>query len=609
MNRNTEVNLNSLPRVNIQRSIFPYKFGHKTSFNVGEVIPYQVTEIVPGTTLSLKTSCVIRLQTLKTPLMDNMYADTYNFFVPMRLIFDKTPQFFGENDAGPWTMDKVDYRIPYLEYPKAHSVEGDIDTTHGFDEGSLADYMGVPININSEDFANEHSDKDYPMALPFRAYALVIDQFFRDQNLQQPIVVHKDDAIREGVTRAHGFKNEDWYVTDLELGGRPFVAARLHNYFSSLLPAPQKSQDVSIFGGFANSSKENSFNSFGPFAPVYTKQESTYGARSDLSPNDLVPFKVFDTTNGTVPVSKKLVQMATTDTEYPAVGISSVTGTVNSRGIVPMNLWAQLNIPEATISNLRMAFQLQKYYEAQARNGTRYREFLAGMFGVENGDARMQVPEYLGGHRFPLVIHQVANTSETDEAKLGDLGAMSNTSDVHDDVNMSFSEFGYLISLIVVRYDNTFSQGLERMWSRRTALDFYNPIFANISDQPVFKRELSLGLKNKSIVPGGEPTVQTPDEVFGYSPAWQEYRVKPSRVSAEMRPESSRSLASWHLADDYEFAPTLDGEWIQTDKTIVDRVLDVTSAVANQVFADIYVSGKAVLPMPVHAIPGLADHH
>lgn len=605
MNKNKEFNISELPKVSIQRSIFPFKFGHKTSFNTGEVIPFLVEEILPGSTYSLNTSCVVRLQTLLTPIMDNMYADTSYWFVPNRLVMDHWKNLMGENEEGPWTMDKIEYQIPHLTYPVASSDEGQVDTTHGFDSGSIADYMGVPININSEDFGQNMVNKDFPMALPFRAYAKIINEFWRDQNLQRPIVVHTDEVVRAGVTRAHGENDPDWYVSDLELGGKPFVAARLHDYFSSLLPAPQKGPDVSIFGTFANSTLiDNNFAS-GPFAPVYSRSDSVYGARSGLSVSNLVPFKVFDTTNGTIPVSNKLISQALVDTEYNTIGFTGNQPNVN--GIVPMNLWANLNVPEATISNLRMAFQLQKYYEKLARGGSRYREYLMEFFGVTNGDARMQVPEYLGGHRFPLAIHQVANQSQSDGNALGDLGAMSNTSDVHSDVHMSFSEHGFLIGLICVRYDNTYSQGLERFWSRRSALDFYNPVFAHISDQPVFKRELSLGVPSE-FTDGFVPVPQPANAVFGYGPAWNEYRLKPSRVSGEMRPEAVNSLASWHLADDYEVAPTLGADWIQMDKNIVDRVLSVTSDVSNQIFCDIFVSGKKVLPMPVHGIPGLADH-
>lgn len=568
--RNEEVSLNGLPLVNIQRSIFHRNFGHKTSFDVGQLIPFYLDEVIAGDSHNITTSIVARLQTLLTPVMDNLYLDTYYFFVPMRLVWDHWQQFCGENDKGPWITDKVTYTIPYLNYPDDHVG---VPETYlgGFDEGSIADYFGVPINTYFLD-PTAVSNKNMPSALPFRAYALIVNEFFRDTNLQQPIVVHTDDSIRKGVLAMDA--GSDWYVTDLELGGKPFNVARFHDYFSSLLPAPQRSQPVSIFGNFLGDR--------GPLAPVVT--DTNLGI----------------STIGMTPMHASKI----TDGEGDWVG-SSASGsnrllTVGSGvNYVFDNLYANLNIPEATISTLRMAFQLQKYYEKSARAGDRYRSYLAEFFGVDNGDARLQIPEYLGGHRIPLSIHQVANTSQSSEGDLGDVAAMSNTSDVHEDFHMSFTEPGYIVGVCCVRYDNTYSQGLEKMWSRRDILDFYNPVFAAISDQPVYARELALGIGGSDL---------SVDRVFGYSPAWQEYREKPNRVSGEMRPEASKSLASWHLADSYNEPPVLDGDWIQMDKNIVDRVLAVGSDVANQVFCDIYVMNECVRPMPMYGIPGLADH-
>lgn len=562
--RNEEVSLNGLPLVNIQRSIFHRNFGHKTSFDVGQLIPFYLDEVIAGDSHNITTSIVARLQTLLTPVMDNLYLDTYYFFVPMRLVWDHWQQFCGENDKGPWIKDKVTYTIPYLNYPDDHVG---VPETYpgGFDEGSIADYFGVPINTYFAD-PTSVSNKNMPSALPFRAYALIVNEFFRDTNLQQPIVVHTDDSIRKGVLAMDA--GSDWYVTDLELGGKPFNVARFHDYFSSLLPAPQRSEPVTIFGNFLSGTT---------YAPVGTM----YAAHGPISGTSHSPLRW-----GT------LGYLGSSGSD--AVWQSSGTGAASVT-----NLYAQLNIPEATISTLRMAFQLQKYYEKSARAGDRYRSYLAEFFGVDNGDARLQIPEYLGGHRIPLSIHQVANTSQSSDGDLGDVAAMSNTSDVHEDFHMSFTEPGYIIGLCCVRYDNTYSQGLEKMWSRRDILDFYNPVFAAISDQPVYAREIALGLAGSDL---------SVDRVFGYSPAWQEYRVKPSRVSGEMRPEASKSLASWHLADSYLTPPVLDGDWIQMDKNIVDRVLAVGSDVANQVFCDIYVMNECVRPMPMYGIPGLADH-
>lgn len=597
--RNEEVYMSELPKLYIGRSIFKRQFPYKTSFNTGDLIPFFLDEVVPGSTHNVTTSVVARMQTLLNPIMDNVYLDTFYFFVPMRLVFDKTKQLFGENDAGPWTMSKVDYRIPRLNYPAPTEVK----LSGGFDVGSLADYFGVPVNVYLD--PSTYDDKNFPSALPFRCYAAVVNEFFRDQNLQQPIVVHTDTTIRNGVLNNELYGDGHfWYVTDLELGGKPFKAARFHDYFSSCLPAPQKSEAVSIFGNVGSYNfPTDEYNSI--YAPVVAlgsdglKLSNPIDLVNEVGVNPLRGYKV-TSTSGSYPTTKGRISPASGDSPQP---LNFTTSQVDgSYGFVPSNLWANLNIPEATITNLRLAFQLQKYYERMGASGSRYREYLAAFFGVNNGDARMQIPEYLGGHRIPFSIHQVANTGKGEGAALGDLGAMSNTSDVHEDFHMSFSEHGYILGLCCVRYDNTYSQGLPKLFSRREALDFFNPTFAHISNQPVFRREISLGLYN---TPGG--TV-TPDAVFGYQEAWADYRYGRSVCTAEMRPEVTNTLASWHLADDYEYAPYLSETWIMTDKSNVDRCLAVTSATSNQIFADFFVTDTTVQPMPVHSIPGLADH-
>lgn len=593
--RNEEVYMSDLPKLDIGRSIFKRQFPYKTSFNTGDLIPFFLDEVVPGSTHNVTTSVVARMQTLLNPIMDNVYLDTFYFFVPMRLVFDKTKQLFGENDAGPWTMSKVDYRIPRLNYPAPSETK----LTGGFDVGSLADYFGVPVNVYLD--PTSYDDKNFPSALPFRCYAAVVNEFFRDQNLQQPIVVHTDTTVRNGVLNNELYQDGHfWYVTDLELGGKPFRAARFHDYFSSCLPAPQKSEAVSIFGNVGHYTDGAPWDpSNGIFAPVVT-QNAYIGDDLCLVSDSPYAMRGYTRTNtGSVSVDKI---RTTVQTSSPNAIVGSTSNLNSQNGFSPANLWANLNIPEATITNLRLAFQLQKYYERMGASGSRYREYLAAFFGVNNGDARMQIPEYLGGHRIPLSIHQVANTGKGEGAALGDLGAMSNTSDVHEDFHMSFSEHGYIIGLCCVRYDNTYSQGLPKLFSRREALDFYNPTFAHISNQPVFRREISLGLAPS---PGG--TI-TPDSVFGYQEAWADYRYGRSVCTAEMRPEVSNSLASWHLADDYQYAPFLSETWIMTDKNNVDRCLAVTSANSNQIFADFFVTDTTVQPMPVHSIPGLADH-
>lgn len=563
---NAETYFSELPSVDIKRSIFNMPFNHKTSFNVGELIPFYCLEVVPGDTHQIRTSIVARLQTLLTPMMDSMFLETFYFFVPNRLVWDHWKNFMGENDNGPWIQDQVKYYIPSISPPK-------VGDKYRWNSGTIADYFGVPLSYTIIPEMNMPSI--YPMVLPFRGYALIVNEFFRDQNWQQPVVVHKDDVSRTG-------SNGDNYITDLELGGKPFKVNRYHDYFSSCLPAPQRSESISLFGNKITSNT---------FAPVVTRDVISNPIIAGQSRQPLFLNRVGIHEDGSTQYMKR-------DSDDNLIASASLDDTTQA----PVNLWANLNIPSATITQLRLAFQLQRYYEKAARGGSRYREFLREFFGVSNGDARMQVPEYLGGHRVPLSIHQVANTSQTSDADLGDLGAMSNTSDVHDDFRMSFTEHGFIIGLCCVRFKNTYGQGLERFWSRRDPLDFYNPTFAHISEQPVFLNEIYTGKPSDTF----EDSFH--NRVWGYNEAWADYRYKPDRVSGEMRTDVPNSLASWHLADDYDSPPFMSSEWLHTDKNTVDRVLAVGSSVANQVFADIFVQDKAVRPMPVHSIPGLADH-
>ena len=222
-------------------------------------------------------------------------------------------------------------------------------------------------------------------------------------------------------------------------------------------------------------------------------------------------------------------------------------------------------------------------------------------------DARLQRPEYLGGNRVPININQVVQQSATasGETAQGTVTGMSVTTDTHSDFTKSFTEHGFVIGVMVARYDHTYQQGLERFWSRKDRFDYYWPVFANIGEQAV---------KNKEIFAQGPGVKDTAgavidDQVFGYQEAWADYRYKPSRVTGEMRSQYAQSLDVWHLADDYSALPMLSDSWIREDKANVDRVLAVTSSVSNQLFADIYIKNRTTRPMPMYSVPGLIDHH
>ena len=556
MNRNVESHFALNPtRIDMSRSTFDRSSSIKTSFNVGDIVPFFLEEVLPGDTFNVRTSKVVRMQTLLTPMMDNVYLDTYYFFVPNRLVWNHWKEFNGENTESAW-IPQTEYSVPQITSPSA-----------GWSVGTLADYFGLPTGVGGLSVS----------ALPFRAYALVMNEWFRDQNLQDPLVVPVDDATVAGV-------NSGNFVTDVAKGGLPYIAAKYHDYFTSCLPSPQKGPDVTL-----------SVASQGDL-PVYTKNDRI---PVSLNPTALI---VSNTKGSSFTSSGYLANVGggavfdslPTGASYPELNANSM--------VYPANLWAQGsgNAIVATINQLRMAFQIQKLYERDARGGTRYIEVLKSHFGVTSPDARLQRPEYLGGNRVPINVNQVIQQSGTGagaDTPQGTVVGMSQTTDSNHDFMKSFTEHGYIIGVMVARYDHTYQQGIERHWSRKTRFDFYWPVFANIGEQAVLNKEIFAQGTTKD------------NEVFGYQEAWSDYRYKPNRVTGEMRSAYEQSLDVWHLADDYASLPSLSDSWIREDKNTVDRVLAVKSTVSDQLFADIYVSNRATRPMPMYSVPGLIDHH
>ena len=546
-NENTRFALNPT-NLDIARSTFRRDHSVKLSFNVGDVIPFYVDEVLPGDTFQLKTSMVARLQTLLTPMMDNLYLDTYFYFVPNRIVWQHWRELMGENTQSAW-IPSVEYSVPQVTAPSG-----------GWSIGSIADYMGIPTGVENLSVN----------ALPFRAYALVMNEWFRDENLSDPLNIPVDDATLAG-------SNGTNYITDVVKGGMPFKAAKFHDYFTSALPAPQKGPDVTI--------------------PVSSGANYPVVPLPNSVPGGLIKDQIYNASfiHGTPGLATLgFLENGQQDPTYAGGSRSTGYPIIN-------NLWAinDGSVSAATINQLRMAFQIQKLYEKDARGGTRYIEILKSHFGVTSPDARLQRPEYLGGNRIPVNINQVVQSSATqsDGTPLGDTAAFSVTTDIHGDFIKSFVEHGFVIGIMVARYDHTYQQGLERFWSRRDRLDYYFPVFANIGEQPILNKEIY-----------AQGTAQD-DEVFGYQEAWADYRYKPSRVAGEMRSKAPTSLDVWHLADEYTQLPKLSDAWIREDKTNVDRVLAVTSTVSNQMFADLYIQCKATRPMPVYSIPGLIDHH
>ena len=560
MNRNVESHFALNPtRIDLSRSTFDRSSSVKTSFNAGDIVPFFLEEVLPGDTFNVKSSKVVRMQTLLTPMMDNVYLDTYYFFVPNRLVWQHWKEFNGENTESAW-IPETSYEVPQITSPA--------DT--GWAVGTIADYFGIPTGIPNLSVS----------ALPFRAYALVMNEWFRDQNLQDPLVVPLDDATVAGV-------NTGTFVSDVAKGGKPYIAAKYHDYFTSCLPAPQKGPDVLI--------------------PSATAGEYPVVPRSNVVPDSLLDgtrytAKIYDADDD---ASKTRAGLGFYVSADGSTG-TQTTGILNTpsgrTGSIPVinNLWAVASGGlGATINQLRLAFQVQKLYERDARGGSRYIEILKSHFGVTSPDARLQRPEYLGGNRVPININQVIQQSGTQSGTTpqGTVVGMSQTTDSHSDFIKSFTEHGFILGVMCARYDHTYQQGLERFWSRKDRFDYYWPVFANIGEQAV---------KNKEIYAQGNAE---DDEVFGYNEAWADYRYKPNRVTGEMRSAYAQSLDVWHLADDYSSRPSLSDSWIREDKANIDRVLAVQSSVSNQFFADIFVQNRATRPMPVYSVPGLIDHH
>lgn len=554
MNRNTNSHFALNPtRIDMSRSTFDRNSSVKTSFNVGDIVPFYVDEVLPGDTFDIDTSKVIRMPSLLTPIMDNLYLDTYYFFVPNRIVWQHWKELMGENNESAW-IPTTEYEVPQITAPSG-----------GWSIGTIADYMGVPTGVSGLSVN----------ALPFRAYALICNEWFRDENLCDPLNIPLTDATVAGV-------NTGTFVTDVAKGGLPYKAAKYRDYFTSCLPAPQKSEDVTIpVSGGANypvMSLDDKIPNVGSVATTWTDVKGGVSSANWHLGGDNY--------NGQLPGND--------------LGMFNVSSSVSSL-VAPTNLWAINDgvVSTATINQLRLAFQVQKLYERDARGGTRYIEVLKSHFGVTSPDARLQRPEYLGGNRIPIVISEINQTSGTsaNSTPQGNPSGQSRTTDVHSDFKKSFVEHGFIIGVMVARYDHTYQQGLERFWSRKGRLDYYWPVFANIGEQAVL---------NKEIYAQGNGT---DDEVFGYQEAWADYRYKPNRVTGEMRSQAPQSLDVWHLGDDYSKLPSLSDSWIQEDSAVVNRVIAVSEENSNQLWADIFIKNKCTRAMPMYSIPGLIDHH
>lgn len=593
----------AIPSANIPRSTFSRGHGYKTTFDADYLVPFYVDEVLPGDTFNVRATLFARLATPIAPIMDNMYLDTFYFFVPNRLLWDNWQKFNGEQlNPG----DSTDYLVPVVKAPPTTGwhVAGTTPSVSGVLSNSgvgLPDYFGLPTGVPDLQVS----------ALWFRAYTQIYNEWFRDQNLQDrayspthdgPDIFNDTYGTPDYNINANGINFRTTYLL--------MTRNKRHDYFTSCLPWPQKGPGVEIPIGTAAAITgtapvigngrtltltDGTYNR----GLTYARYTDTSGDTTYRWPTDTFqPIASGLTANvGTVSYANSSVSAPQRNINIGVSTNSNQSGLIMNANDSSSTLSVALDSTTAvTINALRQAFQIQKLYERDARGGTRYTEILRAHFGVVSPDARLQRPEYLGGSSTRIIVNPVTQTSSTDSTSpQGNLAAFGLVADHKGGFVKSFVEHGVIIGLLNVRADITYQQGTPRMWSRRSRFDFYWPALAHIGEQAVL---------NKEIYTSG--IAAQDDAVFGYQERWAEYRYFPSQITGKFRSTYTQgTLDYWHLAQHFTTQPTLSAAFLNAD-TPVERVIAVPSE--PHFILDCFMDIKAARPMPVYSVPGLIDH-
>lgn len=546
MNRNSEQHYAQVPHAEIRRAKFQRDFNLLTTMNEGDLVPIYLDEVLPADTFKINLNALVRMATPLYPVMDNAYMDFYFFFVPARLLWKHFQNLMGQNDSTFWA-EQTEYTTPVTTAPAG-----------GWNVGTLADYFGIPTGVSGLKVNS----------LPFRAYAKVWNEWFRDENLQQPVTQSMNDTTTTGV-------NTGTNLSDAEAGGLPLKVCKYKDYFTSCLPSPQKSTEPVQL-------------------PITGNAQIVWPKSAETMANGWI-FQDGGGNLENIPINSNMKLAASKKNNKSGKALVMFGGQTNASEINYTSMQADLStVTAATINDLRQAIAVQHIFERDARTGTRYKEILKGAWGVTSPDARLDRSEYIGGHRMPINVNQVIQTSSTDSTSpQGNTGAYSMTTLSRNMCTYSATEHGYVLGLAAIRVDHSYQQGLSRLWTRNTRFSYYDPMLANLGEQAVL---------NQEIYAQGKPQ---DEEVFGYQEAWADYRYRTNMVTSEMRSTYAQTLDAWHYADKYDALPTLSSSWIKEGTENIDRTLAVQSSNSHQFICNFYYEQAWTRPMPIYSVPGI----